>query len=302
MSSHIPMSYYSLPLTALRAFEAAARHTSYSRAAEELGLTHGAVSHHIKGLEALLGVTLFQRKGGRMIPTEHGQRLAVHAVEGFDNLARGVDEVKARSPRSRTVTISVLAAFAAKWLIPRLSHFHERHPDISISLRSSHMLADFSQDGIDLALRYGPGQWSGLTAELLAEEELFPVCSPRLRSEHSLSTPQDLLKVPLLRDQRLPWALWFRAAGLSDAAEPDHGAAYSDAALLLQAAATDHGVALARSLLANDDLAAGRIERLFDIGVPASFSYYVVFPSGRNLRAPAEAFRAWLMEQAARGA
>ncbi len=109
------MSYYSLPLTALRAFEAAARHTSYSRAAEELGLTHGAVSHHIKALETLLGVTLFQRKGGRMIPTEHGQRLAVHAVEGFDNLARGVDEVKARSPRSRTVTISVLAAFASIW-------------------------------------------------------------------------------------------------------------------------------------------------------------------------------------------
>jgi LysR family glycine cleavage system transcriptional activator len=296
------MSYYSLPLTALRAFEAAARHTSYSRAAEELGLTHGAVSHHIKALEALLGVTLFQRKGGRMIPTEHGQRLAVHAVEGFDNLARGVDEVKARSPRSRTVTISVLAAFAAKWLIPRLSQFHERHPDISISLRSSHMLADFSQDGIDLALRYGPGQWPGLTAELLAEEELFPVCSPRFRSEHNLSKPQDLLKVTLLRDQRLPWALWFRAAGLSDATEPNHGAAYSDAALLLQAAATDHGVALARSLLANDDLAAGRLERLFDISVPASFSYYVVFPSGRDLRAPAEAFRAWLMQQAERPA
>jgi LysR family glycine cleavage system transcriptional activator len=141
-----------------------------------------------------------------------------------------------------------------------------------------------------------------LTAELLAEEELFPVCGPRFRSEHNLSKPQDLLKVPLLRDQRLPWALWFRAAGLSDATEPNHGAAYSDAALLLQAAATGHGVALARSLLANDDLAAGRLERLFDISVPASFSYYVVFPGGRNLRAPAEAFRAWLMQQAARPA
>ncbi len=136
-----------------------------------------------------------------------------------------------------------------------------------------------------------------MTAELLAEEDLFPVCSPRFRSEHNLSTPQDLLTVPLLRDQRLPWALWFRAAGLSDAAEPDHGAAYSDAALLLQAAATDHGVALTRSLLAKDDLAAGRLERLFDISVPASFSYYVVYPSGRNLRPPAEAFRAWLMQQ-----
>lgn len=290
------MSYYSLPLTALRAFDAAARHASYSRAADELGLTHGAVSHHIKGLEALLGVTLFQRKGGRMLLTEHGQRLAVHAVEGFEHLARGVEEVRARSPRSKTVTISVLPSFAARWLIPRLSKFHELNPAISVNVRTSHLLADFDQDGIDLALRYGPGQWAGLTAELLAEEALFPVCSPRFRKEHKITEAKDLLTLPLLRDQRMPWMLWFRAAGLEDVVEPEGGASYSDAGLLLQAAATDHGVALARSILANDDIAEGRLERLFDVSVPANFSYYVVSPSGRNLRPPAETLRQWLLK------
>lgn len=293
------MSYYSLPLTALRAFETAARHASYSRAAEELGLTHGAVSHHIKGLEALLGVTLFQRKGGRMILTEHGQRLAVHAVEGFNSLARGFDEVRARSPRSRTVTISVLPSFASRWLIPRLSKFHESHPDVTVNIRSSHLVVDFARDAIDLAMRYGPGQWAGLTSELLAEEELFPVCSPRFRSRNKLSSPRDLLSVSLLRDQRMPWTLWFRAAGLSDVEEPQSGAAYSDAGLLLQAAVTDHGVALARSVLASDDLKAGHLDRLFDVSVPANFSYYLVFPSGQSLRAPAEIFRRWLLQQIA---
>lgn len=293
------MSYYNLPLTALRAFEAAARHASYSRAAEELGLTHGAVSHHIKGLEALLGVTLFQRKGGRMLLTEHGQRLAVHAVGGFDDLARGVDEVRARGPRSRTVAISVLPSFAANWLIPRLSQFHQLKPEISVNVQSSHLLIDLERDGIDLALRYGPGQWAGLTAELLSAEDLFPVCSPQFRQAHQIVTPQDLLSVPLLRDQRMPWELWFRAAGFPDIEEPETRTAYSDAGLLLQAAMAGHGVALARSVLAADDLAAGRLQRLFDISVPAHFSYFLVHRSGRPLRPPAEAFRQWLLDQCA---
>lgn len=293
------MSYYNLPLTALRAFEAAARHASYSRAAEELGLTHGAVSHHIKGLEALLGVTLFQRKGGRMLLTEHGQRLAVHAVGGFDDLARGVDEVRARSPRSRTVAISALPSFAANWLIPRLSEFHELHPQISVTVQSSHLLIDLERDGIDLALRYGPGQWAGLTAELLSSEDLFPVCSPAFRQQHPVTTPKDLLSVPLLRDQRMPWALWFRAAGLPDDDEPPTRTSYSDAGLLLQAAMAGHGIALARSVLAANDLATGHLERLFDISVPAHFSYYLVHRSGVPLRPPADTFRQWLLQQCA---
>lgn len=292
------MSFQRLPLSALRAFHAAARHQGYSRAAEELGLSHGAVSHHIKSLESLLGVALFERHGNRMVPTEHGQRLAVHTSEGFAHLAQGFEEVKARLLRSRMVTMSVLPALAGRWLIPRLADFHERHPDVDVNLRASPMLVDFSRDGIDLALRYGPGKWAGLTSELLFEEELFPVCSPRFKSMHTLDRPRDLLSSKLLRDQRVPWSHWFRAAGLQNAPEPGRGPLYSDAGLLLQAAVASHGVALARSVLVSDELASGQLLRLFDIGAPAEFAYFVVYPSGETLRPPAMILKEWLLHQA----
>lgn len=292
-------SFYRLPLSALRAFEAAARQQSYSRAADELGLSHGAISHHIKGLEANLGVCLFKRDGAKMVPTEHGQRLAVHASEGFTRLAQGVDEVRARVMRSRVVTVSVLPAFAARWLIPRMVTFQEAHPDVEVSIRASHLLTDFSRDGVDVALRYGPGQWPGLSAELLAEEVIFPVCSPAFQGKYKLTEPTDLLSVRLLRDQRVPWSTWFRAAALDHGCEPNSGSAYSDAGLLLQAAVAGHGVALARSVLARGDLDAGSLVRLFETQVPAQSSYYLVYPSGVEMRRPAQVFREWLLREAA---
>jgi LysR family transcriptional regulator, glycine cleavage system transcriptional activator len=295
------MSYLSLPLTALRAFEAASRHANYSRAAEELGLTHGAVSHHIKGLEILLGVVLFERKGTRMLPTEHGQRLAMHAITGFEHLARGVEEVRARAPRSKIVTISVLPSFASKWLIPRLPEFLQENSGVSVSIRSSHLLSDFESDGIDLALRYGTGQWPGVAADLLLEEEVFPVCSPEFRTKYRLKQIDDLRVVPLLHDQRMPWSLWFRATAFPDPPEHTHGLSFSDAALLLDAAATGQGVALGRSVLAQSDLDTGRLVRPFETGIPANLGYYVVYPSGCELRDPAERLKTWLLEQTAYG-
>ena len=294
------MSFYKLPLAALRAFEAAARHRSYTRAAEELGLSHGAVSHHIKSLEALLGVTLFTRDKHGMTPTEHGQRLSVHASEGFAHLAQGVEEVRARLIRSRVVTVSVLPAFAGRWLIPRLSGFHDLHPDVDVNVRASPVLADFSRDGIDIALRYGPGRWQGLTSERLLNEDIFPVCSPRLLEKHPIAKASDLSSVKLLRDQRIPWSTWFRAVGVPELSDPQSGPAYSDAGLLLQAAVAGHGVALARSVLVQDELASGSLVRLFDEPVRAEFSYYVVYPSGMELRPPARIFKEWLLLSSSR--
>jgi len=290
-----------LPLSALRAFEAAFRQRGYSRAADELGLSHGAVSHHIKSLEQSLGVKLFRRDGHVMMPTEAGQRLALHVSEGMSRLAQGIEEVRARKLRSRIVTVSVLPAFAARWLIPRLASLHQSNPDIEVNIRASALLADFSHEGVDVGLRYGPGRWDGLTAELLYTEDIFPVCSPQFMEKNTLKEPRDLLKVTLLRDQRIPWSVWFRHVGMNDDVPIAAGSTYGDAGLLLHAAAAGHGVALARSALADNDLSAGFLVRPFDEKVAADFAYYLVYPRDRSLREPAAAFRQWLFMQLGQG-
>ncbi|MGY4155570.1 LysR family glycine cleavage system transcriptional activator [Bradyrhizobium sp. USDA 4461] len=292
------MAFKNLPLVALRAFEAAARHCSYSRAADELGLSHGAVSHHLKALEQSLGVGLFRREGQRMVLTEHGQRLAVHASEGFAHLLRGFEEVRIRQRQSRIVTISVLPALASRWLIDRLLEFQELEPDIEVAMTASPLLVDFSRDGIDMGLRYGAGRWPRVKTDLLFDEQLFPVCSPAFNELKKLKSPEDLSKVKLLHDQRIPWSVWLRSAGLKVLKLPSAGPTYSDAGHLLQAAVAGHGVALARSVLAKPDLEAGRLIRPFEQAVPAEFAYYVAFPDDRPLRQPAALFHAWLLEAA----
>jgi LysR family glycine cleavage system transcriptional activator len=292
------MSFRNLPLVALRAFEAAARHRSYTRAADELGLSHGAVSHHLKALEQLLGVGLFRREGQRMVLTEHGQRLAVHASEGLAHLSRGFEEVRIRHRQSRIVTISVLPALASRWLIDRLQEFQELEPSIEVSMRASPLLVDFSRDGIDMGLRYGLGRWPGVTSDLLFDEQLFPVCSPAFKELKKLNSPEDLRKVKLLHDQRIPWPVWLRSAGFPMLELPSGGATFSDAGHLLQAAVAGHGVALARSILAKADMEAGLLIRPFAHAAPAEFAYYVVFPDDRPLRKPAALFRDWLLEEA----
>jgi LysR family transcriptional regulator, glycine cleavage system transcriptional activator len=300
MIHSVAMSAPKLPLSALRAFEAAARHQNYSRAAEELGLSHGAVSHHLKTLEDMLGLTLFQRDGHRMVATEHGQRLAVHVSEGFAYIARGVEEVKARQRQSRIVSLSVLPPLASRWLIGRLQVFQDAHPEIEVSMRASSLLVDLSRDGIDMGLRYGRGSWPGLTAVRLFEEQLFPVCSPAFAKEHKLVAAKDLLSVRLLHDQRIPWTVWLKSAGIKRAV-PNTGATYSDAGHLLEAAAAGHGVALARSVLAKRDLDSGLLVRLFQHAAPAEFAYYIVYPADVPLRRSASLFRDWLIEEAKEG-
>lgn len=291
------------PLQALRALEAAARLRSYSRAAEELGLTHGAVSHQIRGLEERLGVALFRRVGNAMHPTRAAHPLVAEVRRGLLYLERAWAE--AARPRGRrtarassTVTVSLLPSFAARWLVPRLGKFTTLHPDISVVLRPSAELVDLTEDRTtDLAIRYGPGGWAGLEAVRLMDESLIVVCAPNYRGGRLPRRPKDLARCVLLRHPRQPWADWCEAAGI-DLPEPAGGPSYDDASLLLQAAAAGQGVALARASLASDDLAAGRLVRLFNTSVPDQFAWWIVWRGGDRLGEAATAFRDWVIEEA----
>lgn len=290
------------PLQALRAFEAAARHLSYSRAAEELGLTHGAISHHIARLEQDLGIRLFVRDGQRMILTDVGQVLILDVRQGLKQLADAFAAARTR-PRhagsGRTLNVSVLPGLAARWLVPRLTRFQARYPDIEIAIRPTATLATLdARDGIDLAIRYGPGRWPGLRATRLMPSTIFPVSSPAFLDQHKLTQPRDLLAAPLLRSPRQKWRPWFRAAGL-DVPEPTQGPIYDDSALVLQAAAAGQGIALARAALAEDDMAARRLTRLFDIDCVDDYAWFLVWREPLSCDPDAHAaFREWLEREA----
>ena len=286
-----------LPLAALRAFEAAARHGGYSRAAEELHLTHGAISFQMRALQAELGVDLFRRQGRRMVLTEEGQRLFAYVRDGFDRLARGMEEVRAVR-RGQLLTVSVHPGFAAHWLIPRLGEFQHRHPEIDVSLLPNTALVDFSRETVDMALRYGPGNWPGLVDIKLMDEEVFPVCSPRFNQGKLPQHPEELADLPLLRDARQPWTDWFRSIGL-DLPEPARGPLYSEPSLVIQAAIAGLGIALARGALVKAEIEAGHLIRLFPRSARTRFSYYIVYPPSHADRPRVAAFRDWLIAQAA---
>ncbi|MEJ2632285.1 MAG: transcriptional regulator GcvA [Acidihalobacter sp.] len=298
---------YLPPLQTLRAFEAAARHLSYSRAAEELSLTHGAISHHIARLERdLRGAKLFVRDGHRMILTDAGQILVLEVRQGLQILASAFESARTR-PRSndhqRPLNVSILPGLAARWLVPRLAQFQADHLDVEIAIRPTASLATLDdRDGIDLAIRYGSGQWPGLLSTRLMKSFVFPVASPAFIDRHALREPRDLLDVVLLRVPRQKWRPWFRAAGL-DNAEPARGPIYDDPALVLQAAAAGQGVALARSALVEEDLAAHRLIRVFDIEIEDTDSWFLVWREPLRCDPEAhEALRHWLMHEANGGA
>lgn len=291
------------PLQSLRAFEAAARHLSYSRAADELCLTHGAISHHIGRMEKELGgVRLFVRDGQRMLLTDAGQVLVIEVRQGLRLLAEAMDNARARPRRNganHLLSISVLPSLAARWLVPRLSGFQASHPEIDIAIHPTSTLAALNgRDGIDLAIRYGPGQWHGLNARPLMKSFMFPVCSPEFLTRTGISAPEDLLKHTLLRNPRQKWRPWFLAAGL-DVQEPAQGPVYGDAGLLLQAAAAGQGIALARAALAQDDISAGRLVRLSDIEIEDDYGWFIVWrESPHGERIELNTFSAWLQREA----
>lgn len=283
------------PMQALRAFEAAARTQSLTKAAQALHLTHGAISHQIKSLERDLGVQLVVRAGRGIRLTDEGERFASRVRTAFGELAAAVNEIVARA-NPRQLRVSVTPSFAARWLLPRIGRFLAAHPDVDLDVRAAMANVDFGRDDADMAIRYGYGDWPGVTAEHLFDDRFFPVCSPRLASGRLPARPADLAGCTLLRADDEPWKPWFEAAGL-DWPEPTRGPIFNDSSHLIQAAAEGQGVALARQSLLGNDLRNGVLVRLFDIDVPAPRKFYLVYPPRTADSSKLALFRKWLREE-----
>jgi LysR family transcriptional regulator, glycine cleavage system transcriptional activator len=246
------------PFSSLVALEAAARHKSYSRAADELFVTHGAISQQVRKLEEELGVQLFARRGNQMEPTPTGAALAAQVGEAIATLRKGVDS--ARSAASGPIVVSTGAAFATRWLVTQLARLSADTGELDMTIRVEDRMSDLATDGADVALRFGEGPWPGTESVRLIDEVLFPVCSPALLERYPIEKPEDLLNAPLLRHTGLPWAIWFRAMGVEPPQLPP-ALGFDDSSMMLDAAAQGLGVALARSGIARRDLGDGRLVR-----------------------------------------
>lgn len=284
-------------MQALRAFETAARTGSLTRAAEALNLTHGAISHQIKALEADFGVRLIERAGRGIRLTDEGIRFAARVRAALTEIADAVRDVAGRS-NPRQWRVSVMPSFAARWLLPRMGRFLEAHPDIDLDVRASAALADFRRDDIDVAIRYGSGNYPGVVTEFLMDDVYFPVCSPRLAGGRLPRSPADLSDHLLLRSDNEFWQPWFAAAGV-DLPEPLRGPIFNDTSHVLQAAVEGQGIALARSSLIGNDLVNGLLVQPFAITVPSPFKYYLVYQSRLADSPKLAAFRQWLMAEIA---
>lgn len=291
-------------LPALRVFEAAARHLSFSRAAEELAVTPAAVSNQIRTLEEQMGVQLFWRTSRTVRLTGHGQILLTGVTEAFGILGRTFERLGGLA--STTLGVSMSASFAAKWLVPRLDHFRQLHPGIDLRIEVSDEVVDFASSDTQVAVRFGDGNYPNLRADRLFEEFVFPVCSPSLLTgPHPLRVPSDLRYHTLIhldwqaRGETWPdWRMWLLAAGAKDV-DPSHGIRLSLFSLISQAAIAGQGVALGNTSLVGDDLAAGRLVKPFDLSLraPGDFAYYVVSPLIVADRPLVAAFRNWVLTE-----
>jgi LysR family glycine cleavage system transcriptional activator len=285
-------------LNAMRAFEAAARHLSFTRAAAELNVTQAAVSHQIKALEDDLGMPVFERRNRALLLTIAGQELYPAVNEALDIMASAVDRLH-RHDQAGPLTVTTMDSFAATWLVPRLGRFRQAHPDIDVLIMTSDDSVDFSRVNVDMALRYGHGDWPGMSVERLMTEEVFPVCAPGLlQSGPPLRRPADLKHFTLLHDDmRIDWRMWLMAAGEAGI-DASKGPGYQHSNLVIQAAEQGDGIALARSVLVEGALAAGRLVKAFEFALPVEYAYYVVCPPANLNRPKVKAFRAWLFEEA----
>jgi LysR family transcriptional regulator, glycine cleavage system transcriptional activator len=297
-AEHCAVTYRLPPLAALRAFEAAARHLSFTRAAQELHVTQTAISHQIRALEDLLGVKLFRRLPRGLVLTEEAQRYLPAVRDAFDRINAATGELLA-ARAGGPVTASVLPSFAGRWLVPRLGRLRTAHPDIDLRISTSQHLVDFAREDVDLGIRMGRGQYPGLRVDRLFGETLMPVCSPALlEGEHPLRRPEDLRHHVLLHDDDYTgWQLWLELAGVAGV-DARRGPMFTDSGMVVQAAAESQGVALARTALAAWDIAAGRLVRPFAIGMPHDLAYYLVCPEASAERPRIAAVRAWLLAEA----
>lgn len=288
------------PLNALKAFEAAARHLSFARAAEELFLTPSAISHQIKALEEQVGVKLFQRKGRNVSLTDAGGRYYPALRQAFDQMNTATEDL-AQSTALGALTINVLPTFAIRWLLPRISGFQQRHPEIEVRITTSISTIDFGRTEADAAVRFGDGNWPGLAARLLMTEEIVPVCSPDLlKADRPLVTPADLKHYQLLHDINRPdtWRRWLTAVG-ETSIDPEKGLKLETTNLAVQGAIQGLGVVPANPSLVQDELDRGLLIEPFAFHLRIANGYYLVYPKAHADRPRLHAFETWLTEMTA---
>lgn len=289
-------------LPALRAFEVTARLGSVTAAADELHVTHSAVSQQIKGLEDAIGIKLFARSGRNLILTAAGQELASGANEALCAIARATNRARQRA-NPRRLTVTTLPSLAACWLTPKISRFLEEMPDVELNIVSTSAQLDYWREGIDVGIRFGAGRYDGLDATLLMEDETLAVASPDYLARHAIKTPDDLRRCRLVRSigesqaSGEPWTRWFARAGL-DWPEPETGLFFDDFALALTWAENGQGVALTRRSLADESLRKGTLVQLFDITLPDERSYWLVTPTGIETTPLLERFKQWIVREA----
>ena len=287
--------------TALRAFEVAARRLNFTQTASELNLTQGAVSHQIRELETRLGVALFERRGRGLDLSADGERYLPFVQDALDRLRAGGRALQVGGP-DLTLTVSLSPPFAAKWLVPRLGAFLATHPDLDLRISASMQHVTFVDDGIDMAIRHGNGDWPDLHVTRLWAEEIFPVCSPALLANGPpLCEIADLAKHVLIHDRsRTGWASWLDNVGADTTSiDLDRGPEFNETSLAIDAAVAAQGVALSRSALAAGDLAAGRLVQPLQETQPAPFAYWIVYPKADAEQPNIVRFQDWLLAEAA---
>lgn len=296
------------PLNALRAFEAAARRMSFTKAAEELNVTPGAISQQIRQLEDFAGTPLFKRTGRSVLLTDAAQACLPLVREAFEQIGEAGRLMRAPARRGR-VMVSCAPSFAAKWLAPRLELFHQTHPGIEAWVSADMSLTDFNTADADIAIRYGTGSYDGLKSEKLLDESVLPVCSPQLlEGADAIRRPDDLAKHTLIHDESPEndpscpdWGNWLAARGIK-AVDASRGPRFNQAVLVIEAAASGRGVALAKRAIAQAEMDAGRLVAPFADGSTAiDFAYWIVWPKGRHLSSDVRAFISWVKSEAARG-
>lgn len=292
------------PLKAVWYFESAARHLNFSKAADELNVTHSAISHQIRALEEWVGQPLFERGARGLRLTESGQQFLPPIRAAFQQLIQAGQAVRLTA-HGGALTVSVLPSMASKWLVPRLADFRNRHPDIDVRISATAQLENIGRGDIDIGLRYGRGNWSDLDSELLLHDDLFPICSPSLLTgSKPLREPRDIANFPLLSDSDWRpaeyefWPKWFELAGIGELSFKP-GMTFTASNLMIDAVIAGLGVGLANTMLAGADLAAGRLAKPFDLSLKLETGYFLVYWPGALKRPRVKAFRDWALEQVA---
>ncbi|GHA24399.1 transcriptional regulator GcvA [Oceanisphaera arctica] len=283
------------PLNALKAFEAAARNLSFTRAAEELFVTQAAISHQIKGLEEYLGIKLFRRRNRSLLLSEEGQSYFLDIKDIFSGISDATERLLARSAKG-ALTVSLQPSFAIQWLVPRLVRFSEVHPDIDVRIKAVDLDEGSLTDDVDVAIYYGRDNWPGLRADKLHAEYLIPVCSPMLlMGTKPLKTPEDLTRHTLLHDtSRRDWKAWFKQLDIQ-AANVNQGPIFSHSSMVIQAAIHGQGVALGHSVLTQPEIDAGRLVCPFEQVLMSKNAYYLVCHESQAALGKIAAFREWML-------